>query len=288
MTEQKTPPTVRSKNQPVDKNDHPVSENGLPSGYFVSMKIRSLVVEDEFKVRQVLVDLLRRFCPEIEVLAEASNIEEAEQLIALHQPQLIFLDIEMPGGNGFELLAKYKAPTFSTIFVTSYGHYAIRAIRFSALDYLLKPVMIDDLQQAVERAREKLGTRTEQYALLQENLEEKQQPKKLVLNNKSKLEYIETDAILYLAGDGNYTHIHLAGGRKHCLSRTLREFEEMLCAPGSPAGFVRIHKGCIVNLLHVDHLERGDKFSLLLRDGTKLEVSRRKKAELLDRLSLQG
>ncbi|TND08791.1 MAG: two-component system, LytT family, response regulator [Bacteroidetes bacterium] len=284
MSKRRKGTAVKSANLPLDQNKARKKKKSREGPSFVSMEIRSILVEDEFKVRQVLVDLLGRFCPEVKVLAEASNIDEATEQIERLKPDLVFLDIEMPGGNGFELLARFRNPDFKTIFVTSYGHYAIRAIRFSALDYLLKPVMIEDLQQAVERARARISApeQKQQYELLTENLAEKKTPAKLMLNNKSKLEYIETKDITYLEGDGNYTNIHLSGGRRHCLSRTLREFEEMLCEAGSD--FVRIHKGYIVNMLYVKHIERGERFALLLKDDTRLEVSRRKKPELLERL----
>jgi len=248
------------------------------------MELTIVVVEDEYKVRQVLIDLLARFCPGVKLLGEASNVDEAQELITRLRPDLIFLDIEMPGGNGFELLARFSDPFFETIFVTSYSHYAIRAIRFSAMDYLLKPVLIEDLQQAVERARQKIGERGRagQYGVLKENLESKGCPEKLVLNNRSNLEYVRTDEIMYFEGDSNYTHIYLRSGKKHCVSRTLKEYEQILCVEGS--SFVRIHKTYIVNLAFAKALERGEQFGLVLRDDTRLEVSRRKKSELLSKM----
>jgi len=202
-------------------------------------------------------------------------------LILKVNPKLVFLDIEMPGGNGFELLAKFDPPFFETIFVTSYGHYAISAIKYSALDYLLKPVMIEDIKQIPERYNKKQEVKylADQYKLLKENLSEKQ--KKIIINNKTKLEYLSFDDIIYLKADGNYTLFFLKNGSKQLVPKTLKEYDEMLCSDNS---FIRIHKTYIVNAIYIDHIEKGESTLLLLKNGTRLEVSRRKKQELILRL----
>lgn len=245
--------------------------------------ITAVIVEDEFKVRTVFKDLLLKFCPEITLIGEADNINEGCDLIMKLKPKLVFLDIEMPGGNGFELLSKFEEPFFETIFVTSYGHHAIRAIKYSALDYMLKPVMIEDVKMIADRyrSREEMRHFAEQYRLLKDNLSGQHQ--RLVINNKTRMDYVDVDNISYLKADGNYTAIHLIGGAKHHVSKTLKEYEEILCEHGINQ-FIRIHKTYIVNITCIDHLEKGEEAFLKLKDGTRLEVSRRKKNELLSRL----
>lgn len=245
-------------------------------------KITAVIVEDEYKVRKVFVDLIGKFCPEIEIIGEAENIDEGYNLIVKTNPMLVFLDIEMPGGNGFELLAKFENPSFETIFVTSYGHYAINAIKYSALDYMLKPVMIDEIKQIPKRFNSKREVKhyAEQYKLLRENLTEKHQ--KLMINNKTKLEYVNLDEIVYLRADGNYTIIFLENDHKHHVSKTLKEYDEILCNKNN--SFIRIHKTYIINSSYIDHLEKGLGTSLLLKNGLRLDVSRRKKQELLAKL----
>ena len=248
--------------------------------------IKAIVVEDEFKVREVFVALLQRFCPEIEIVGVAENIKDAYELIIEKQPEVVFLDIEMPGGTGFDLLTMFEEVPFETIFVTSYGHYAIKAIKFSALDYLLKPVMIEDLQNMTARIKDRLNVKqnNEQYKLLNENLNGSEQNKKLVINTKTKVEYIYINDITFLKGDGNYTNIYLASKQKFHISKTLREYEDILCDIDS--SFVRSHKTTIVNTMHIKHIERGNDLAIILNDNTRLEISRRKKQEIMDKLHL--
>lgn len=250
------------------------------------MQIKAVIVEDEFKIREVFKHLLEKFCPEITISGEAENVDDAYEIISKTNPNVVFLDIEMSGGNGFELLAKYTSIPFEIIFVTSYSHYAIKAIKFSALDYLLKPVMIEDLHQLTDRIKEKIQSKSDaqQYKLLQENLKSPVQNQKLAINTKTKLEYVNISDILYLKADGNYTTIFLKNNTKFYVAKTLKDYEDLLCYPVNES-FVRIHKTYIANLDHASHIERGNEFSLVLTNNTRLEISRRKKQELLLKLS---
>lgn len=156
------------------------------------MKLTAVVVENEQKMREVLIQLLGQSCPEIKVIGEASNIDDAYALIIKEKPQVVFLDIEMPGGNGFELLNKFDALPFEIIFVTSYGHYSIRALRLSALDYLLKPVLTDDLKVLPQRIKDTIQLKENalKYKMLQENLSNPPQGKKIIISTKSKFETV--------------------------------------------------------------------------------------------------
>jgi len=248
------------------------------------MNINALIVEDEYRVRQVLVKLLKQHCPNITLMGEAENITDAYELIVKHKPDLVFFDIEMPGGNGFDLLSKFEKPSFETIFVTSYGHYAINAIKHSALDYLLKPVIIEELKSGVDKAAERIKSNqlTQQYSLLKENLEQKN-PKKLGVISKSKLHHVNISDIIYIEGDGNYSNIYVTNGDRHTVAKTLKDYEEILCSEDSL--FARVHKSYIVNIKQISHVEKGEESPLVLYNNIKLEISRRKRQEVLNRLS---
>lgn len=247
--------------------------------------ITAIIVEDEFKVRSVFIRLLAEYCREIEVIAEADNIEDAYALIKEKNPQLVFLDIEMPHGNGFELLAKFERVPFEVIFVTSYSNYAIRAIKCSALDYLLKPVVVSDLTNLIDRIKEKitLVDQARQFRELFKNLGQ-DEPKTLVVHSKAKTDYIPMEEILYLEADGSYSHIYTITNKYH-VAKTLKEYDELLCSPSSP--FVRIHKTYIVNIRHVKQVSSGENKTVLLKNGVEIEISRRRKQELTDRLARQ-
>lgn len=249
------------------------------------MKLTAIVVDDEFKVREVFLEMLEKYCPDINVMAWADNITDAYDLILLKKPQVVFLDIEMPGGSGFDLLAKFEKIPFETIFVSSYGHYAITALKLSALDYLLKPVTADDLVQIPGKIRETLEIKQNalKYDLLKINLNGAEQEKKLVIPDKKNLEYVNTSEIIYLKGEGNYTTIFLKNSKKFFVAKTLKDYESMLCEEQTP--FFRIHKAFIVNINYIKTIDRGDETFILLKDDTRLEVSRRKKMTLLERLN---
>ena len=250
------------------------------------MKYTAVIVEDEYKVREVFINLIQHYCKEIEIVGEAENITDAYHLILSTKPNIVFLDIEMPHGNGFELLSKFPKPPFEIIFVTSYGHYAIKAIKFSALDYLLKPVMVSDLLEMINLIKEKFNDKKdpEQYKVLLENLNISQQHKKLVVHTKTKTEYVFFNDIIYLQGDGNYTTIHLANSKIH-VAKTLKDYEDMLCNPDSP--FIRVHKTYIVNTNFILKINHGATNTIRLKNNSDLEISRRKKQELLEKLSFQ-
>ncbi len=234
--------------------------------------INCIIVDDEYRGREVLASLIARHCPEVNIVATAEDVASAYSTILREKPDLVFLDIEMPDGTGFDLLQKFDAPKFHTVFVTSYDQYAIQAVRSHAFDYLLKPVLVDELKNTVQ-----------QLLVLHENRKPGDASEALLeINHKTKLQYIRRVDILWLKGDGNYTLIYTASGQTLHTSRILREYENTLCEDGS--GFVRAHKSAIINLRHVKSFEHGGTQGLMLTNGTVVEVSRRKKMEVLKQL----
>ncbi|HET6227404.1 MAG TPA: LytTR family DNA-binding domain-containing protein [Bacteroidia bacterium] len=248
-------------------------------------KLTAIVVEDEFKLREVFIQQLKRNCPAIEVIAEAGNITDAYALINSNKPDVVFLDIEMPKGSGFDLLSKFDKIPFEIVFVTSYEHYAIRALRLSALDYILKPLMVEDLAPLPERIRNAIELKESavKYNLLQSNLKSSEEEKKIVLQTRTKTEFVNLNKIAYLQAELNYTSIFLVDQTRIVVAKTLKEFEEMLCE--DQGYFIRVHKKYIININQIRSIERGEECSVYLKDDTKLEVSRRRKGELLDRFN---
>jgi len=249
------------------------------------MKLKAAVIEDEFKLREVFIQQLKRNCPEIEVIGQAGNITDGYDLILKEKPDVVFLDIEMPKGNGFDLLSKFEKIPFEIVFVTSYEHYAIKALRLSALDYLLKPLMVEDLVPLAERIKDAMRLKESalKYALLQTNLKSAEGDKKIVLQTRTKTEFVNLNKISYLQAELNYTSIFMDDRNRVVVSKTLKEFEEMLCDKESH--FVRIHKKYIINVQQIKSIERGEECFVTLKENTKLEVSRRRKGELIDRFN---
>ncbi|HTL82367.1 MAG TPA: LytTR family DNA-binding domain-containing protein [Bacteroidia bacterium] len=248
--------------------------------------IRAILVDDEPKSREVLKTLLGRFCPQVEVLGMAANVEEGKQLIKTIDPQIIFLDVEMPGGNGFKLLDDLEQRSSEVIFVTSYGHYAIPALRYSAIDYLLKPVEVDELVNAVNRAEEKINSGNsgrETYKLLNANLQQPPSLQKLAIHGVNEIKFAPLKDIIRMQGDNNYTFIFTSNGEKFHSSRTLKDYEDMLA---SQRNFIRIHKAHLVNAEHVYSFIKTEGGYVVMSDGSRVEVSRRKKQELMERLGI--
>ncbi|RPE12029.1 response regulator [Chitinophaga lutea] len=244
--------------------------------------INAVVIDDEHYASRALVTLLQKHCPDVTVTAVCNNAREAVRLIRDTRPQLVFLDIEMPYLNGFEVLEMLAPVSFDCIFTTSYDQYAIKAIRFSALDYLLKPVDPEELKSAVGRVTGKQSNSLQQQMELL--LSRFQQPQTLMnriaLPTLEGLQIVPVDSILYCTSQSNYTIFTLTGNQKLTISRTLKEVAEML----EEHQFLRVHHSYLVNLHEVRKYNRGEGGSLLMSDGAAIDVSRSRKEELLRKL----
>ncbi|MCF8357933.1 MAG: LytTR family DNA-binding domain-containing protein [Prolixibacteraceae bacterium] len=248
------------------------------------MGIKAIIIDDEQNGRENLRGAIEKFCPEIEVMAEAGSAISGIEAIQEHNPDLVFLDIEMPGGNGFKVLEFFDRPKFGVIFVTAYDQYAIQAIRFSAIDYLLKPLNVIDLKNAVDRFIHRQKEQTELLlSQFKQNNSRQTANKKIALPTTDKIEFHEIKTILRCEGEINYTNFHFTNGSKLLISKTLAEFEEIL----EPYGFVRTHKTHMVNLQHVKTFNKADGCSLTLTNGTSVPVSRRRKMYVLEKLKPQ-
>jgi two-component system LytT family response regulator len=240
------------------------------------MKLTSIIVEDEETSREILKNYLKKYCPNVIILGEASNIDEALILIRNNDLDLVFLDVEMPYGNAFDLLDKVGDVNFETVFVTAYNHYAIDALNAHASYYLMKPISIDELIKAVDYVAE---IKTKEDALQDEVLI----PKTNIVNGKITIpqqngfEVLNTSDILYCKADDNYTEIYLNNNKKKLVSKTLKYFEEAL----NHASFARVHKSYLVNVNEVVKYQKGKGGSVILSNGKEIMVSASKKSDLL-------
>ncbi|MEL0455692.1 LytTR family DNA-binding domain-containing protein [Flavobacteriaceae bacterium SZ-1-7] len=240
------------------------------------MKLTSIIVEDEETSRDILKNYLKKYCPNVTVLGEAANVEEALVLIRNNDLDLVFLDVEMPYGNAFDLLDKVGDVDFETIFVTAYNHYAIDALNAHASYYLMKPISIDELIKAVDYVTE---------IKIKENVLQGQVlvPKTNAVNGKITIpqldgfEVLNTADILYCKADDNYTEIYLNNNKKKLVSKTLKYFEEAL----SDVSFARVHKSYLVNVNEVVKYVKGKGGSVVLSNGKEIMVSASKKSDLL-------
>ena len=240
------------------------------------MKLKSIIVEDEQTSREILKNYLKKYCPNVEVLGEAANVEEALLLIRNHDLDLVFLDVEMPYGNAFDLLDKVGDIHFETIFVTAYNNYAMDALNAHASYYLMKPISIDDLIKAVDYVSE---IRSKENALQNQVLvtNTKSVEGKITIPQLDGFEVLNTSDILYCKADDNYTEIYLNTNKKKLVSKTLKYFEDAL----TDSGFARVHKSYLVNVNEIVKYIKGKGGSVELSNGKQIMVSPAKKSELL-------
>ena len=242
--------------------------------------LKAILVDDEASSISSLNEKINRHCPQVEIIATCDNARTAINAIESLKPDIVFLDIEMPVMNGFLMLQHLHFKNFELVFTTAYDHYAIKAIRFSALDYLVKPIEIEELQQAIQRAEEKKqnATPNQRLELLLDNLgQKKHELQRIAVPTNTGLEFLKVENIIYLEASVNYTHIFLPDGRKYTVSRTLKDFEEML----SPDTFLRIHHSHIINKNFAEKYIRGEGGQVVLSNGSVLDIAKRKKAEFL-------
>lgn len=242
--------------------------------------LTAILIDDDESNISSMKEKLARHCPQVQVIAASESAKEAIALIENHKPDLVFLDIEMPVMNGFTLLQQIENRNFELIFVTAYDHYAIKAIRFSALDYLVKPVEPDELKAAVERAVQKRNHNVpnERLEVLLENLSNpKTQCKRIAIPGRDGLHFVHVADIVYLEASNNYTTIYTVLNEKHVASQTIKDFEETL----PPEHFIRIHNSYIINKDFAQRYIRGEGGQVVLRNGVTLDVSKRKKHDFL-------
>ena len=240
--------------------------------------MKAILVDDDESNLSSLGEKLGNHCPQVEIIAKCDNGEDAIAKIESMHPDIIFLDIEMPVMNGFLMLQQLTYKNFALIFVTAFDHYAIKAIRYSALDYLVKPVGISELTNAVARASANQNNQqsTAQIELLLEHFNKKRQ-RRITIPTDEGLQFINVEDIVYLEASDNYTNIFLRTKQKFLVSRTLKNFEELL----PEETFVRIHHGTIINKLFIEKYLRGDGGQVVMRTGMVLDVSKRRKTDFL-------
>jgi len=244
--------------------------------------MRAIIIDDEKNNRENLSSLLTQYCPEVELCGEAASVDEAFILVRQLKPDLVFLDIKMPEKDGFELLETLDEVTFEVIIVTAYNQYALKALKFSAIDYLLKPIDIIELSKAVDKAASKISEKKESNELRNfiRNMKSEPVSRKIALPNHEQVDFVSVSEIIRCEGDNNYTHVYLHNGTKKLVSKTLKEFDELL----QEYYFIRIHRSHLVNPDFITSYYKNDGGIIHLSDGARIPVSRSRKKEVLEML----
>lgn len=244
--------------------------------------LKSIIVDDEYKSRENMRILLEDFCDSVKVCALCQNVEEGIQAIKEFKPEIVFLDIQMQRETGFDLLTRIKDVNFEVVFTTAHAEYAIKAFKFSAIDYLLKPIDIEELKRSIAKVNQKLhdniSTRLEH--LVQNLRNTSSENYKLALPTAEGLFFVRVTDILYCEASSNYTEIVTGDGKKHIVSRTLKEYDDML----SDHNFYRIHNSYLINLNAIKKYVRGEGGYVVMNNDRSLDVSKRKKGGFLVRI----
>ncbi len=246
--------------------------------------IRSIIVDDELKSRESLKILVEDYCEGITVNATCQNVDEAVQAINDFRPDVVFLDIQLQGETGFDLLTRFGNFEFDVIFTTAYTEYAIKAFKFSAIDYLLKPIDIGDLRKAIEKvAKNKDTAVTDRLQQLLQNLRSgSPENYKLALPTSDGLVFVKVHDILYCQASSNYTEIVMADNKRYIVSRTLKEYDDML----GEQNFYRIHHSYLINLNGIKKYVRGEGGYVIMSNDKPLDVSKRRKEGFLSRIKV--
>ena len=252
-------------------------------------KLTCIIVDDEPQNQKVLEIMIDQFCPDVEVLAKASSVSEAVELISKHSPNIVFLDVEMPNGNGFTLFEKIPDPNFFVIFTTAHADYAIKAIKFAALDYLLKPISLNELRTSVHAASLKMSesvsfkeSNSKRIEVLNSNHGNTAfNFNKIALPTQEGIEFFQIKDILRCEADRSYCRFYLVDGQRILVSKSLSEYENIM----ESANFFRVHKSNMVNVNHIIKYIKGSGGQVILSDNSLVNVSVRKKEELMKILS---
>ena len=248
--------------------------------------ISAVIVDDEIDAREAMELAVQKYCPEVTIAGIYATPESGIAGIRQVRPDLVFLDVQMPKMSGFDVLQQLSPISFEVIFVSAYDRYAIKAIKFSALDYLLKPVDVDDLIQAVKKVKERLNNKNNsyQYQSVLNNIQGKSgKIEKLAIPSSNGIDFFNTSDIIYCRAEGSYTTLVLKDKQNFVVSKNLKDFENLL----AESGFCRVHHSYLINLAHVQKYIKGEGGYVLLTEGHHVDISRRKKDEflaLLDKL----
>ncbi len=239
--------------------------------------IKAIIIDDERNSIEMLEWLLQTYCPEVQIAAMCDSGEAGMEAIARHRPDVVFLDIEMPRMNGFDMLEQIKHIDFQIVFTTAYDKFAVRAFRYAALNYLLKPVDPEDLQATIARLKEKIAAPSKQQMdLLFQHLMNRETPvERIALSTAEGLIFAQTKDIAYCRAESNYTYVVMADGQKVLVAKTLKEIDETL----SGKDFFRVHNSYLVNINHISKFVRGDGGYIVMPDGTQITISRGKRDE---------
>ena len=246
--------------------------------------IKSVLVDDEKNALEMMEWLLKTYCPQVEIVAMCTSAEEGIAAIHKHNPDVVFLDIEMPKMNGFDMLEQFDELFFDVVFCTAYDQFALKAFKYSALNYLLKPVDPDDLVSTVQRIEKtkKIPSR-EQFELLLQNMQQPQKstPQRIALTHNDGLVFVPTADIIYCEAESNYTSIFLADGKKIVVSKVLKEIDEALSGPD----FYRVHSSFLININRIKKFIRGDGGYLVMDNDAPISISRSRKQEFMELFS---
>lgn len=242
--------------------------------------IRCIIIDDEKSGRIVLKELINIYSKHVEVIGEADNINDGYKLITELKPDFIFLDIQMPGGNGFDLLQKFQSIEFEVVFVTSFDKYAINAIKFSAIDYLLKPIDVEELQNCVHKIQVKKEKSIKSENLISNllsNIQGTNEERKMAIHSADTVKFINLKEIVSIEAESNYCKISCEDGSKYTHSKTLKEVESMLI---ESTNFLRINRSIMINTSYIKSYSKGNECIVTMKNNENFEISRRKKTEL--------
>ncbi len=237
--------------------------------------LKAILIDDEDNARFALRNLLKAHCPNVDVIGEAKCVSEGQSILTKIKADLVFLDVQMPDGTGFDLLAGLERIDFQVIFASAYDYFAITAFRFSAVDYLLKPIIVNDLCSAVAKIKANDKFAQDKVKTLIDN---QGTVKKIALPSMEEVNFVKVDDIIRCESDNNYTRFFLQGNTQILVSKTLKEYEDLL----EPMGFFRCHKSSLINLKFIKKYIKGEGGTIIMEDGSSVELSRRRKEDFFN------
>ncbi|HQB77881.1 MAG TPA: LytTR family DNA-binding domain-containing protein [Tenuifilaceae bacterium] len=245
--------------------------------------INAVIVDDESKARQTIEEMLKTYCPQVSIIGQADSVENAFEIINHTKPDVVFLDIRMPDGTGFDLLKRFESVWFHFVIITAFEDYAVAAFKYSAIDYILKPIDPSDLYAAVEKLSRTINLEENKKKIdtLLSNVDNpNSKPNKIVLKTSDNIHVVDIQNIVRCESQNNYTQFFFESGKSILISKTLKEFDDMLAS----SGFIRVHQSHLVNKRFVKQLKRFPQLKLIMFDDSEIPVAVRKKDYIIEQM----